>query len=421
MTLHAQPGWEWEVLPPMPEPVSNNAVVEAFSGDSLCVYSFTGISEGLNPADIHLKSWRYNTVTQEWSSLPDVDDFRGKIAAGASVVDNVIYLIGGYHVFNNFSEQTSNKVHRFDPEANEWLEDGSDLPVATDDHVQAVWRDSLIFVVTGWSQNTNVNDVQIYDPSTDEWTAGTPTPNSNSFESFGASGTIIGDTIYYYGGTQISGFSFQATGDFRKGVINPEDPTDILWSLITANDLPNGYRMACTSYGNEIVWIGGSEVSYNFDAIAYNGGFVVEPFEEIRTFDTETGEWSFFENSPFPIMDLRGIARVSEIEWIIAGGIGLGQEVSDQTFLIRRASVSTENPAEFDFLAYQVGGQVVLKAHEPLDGALSLLDLEGREVYTSNVRANIWRIESRHLANGVYIVVYRANDGRRGIRKIVLH
>lgn len=419
--ISAQPGWEWEILPSMPEPVANNAVIEAYSGDSLCVYSFTGISEGLTPADIHLRSWRFNTVSQEWSALPDVDDFRGKIAAGASVIDNVIYVIGGYHVFDNFNEQTSDKLHRFDAETNQWMEDGADLPVPVDDHVQAVWRDSLIFVVTGWSQNTNVNNVQIYNPSSDSWVAGTSTPNNNDFESFGASGTIIGDTLYYYGGTQISGFSFQATGDFRKGVINPEDPTDITWSLENSFPLPDGYRMACSSSGNEILWIGGAEISYNFDAIAYNGGFVVEPFQEIRSFDTESAQWAFFENSPFPIMDLRGIAKVSEVEWIIAGGISQDQEVSDQVYLIRKASVSTDFPNGIEWNAFQSGNDLVVLSDNLLNGELSIVDVTGRIVRTYPAVGKRMRLELGGITSGVYVMAYTSEGEVVATHKIFLH
>ena len=112
----AQDGWQWTELEEMPEPVSNNAVSEGYCGDTLCVYSFTGIGSELNPEAIHLKAWRYNSILDSWQQLPDViDDMGGKIAAGASTVKNKIYIIGGYHVLPNFNEVTSAKVHRFDP------------------------------------------------------------------------------------------------------------------------------------------------------------------------------------------------------------------------------------------------------------------------------------------------------------------
>lgn len=408
---HSQGGWEWDVLPSMPEAVSNNSVIEAFSGDTLCVYSFTGISEGLEPEDIHLKSWRYNSILEEWTQLPDVDDFQGKIAAGASSVNNVIYLIGGYHVFSNFSEQTSEKVHRFDADANAWIEDGADIPVPIDDHVQAVWRDSLIYVITGWSQNTNVNDVQIYNPSDDTWTAGTPTPNSSTFKVFGASGTIIGDTIYYYGGTRISPFNFVATNDFRKGVINPEDPTEIVWSVEPDNNLQEGFRMACTSFGDEVVWIGGSEIAYNFDGMAYSGGAIVPPHQEIRTYNTVSQTWSFFENSPFAIMDLRGIAMAAEDEWIIAGGMTANAQVTDAVYRIRRGPVSTEIQGIPGLKAYCHADQLVVSSLPEGNYSMSLFDLSGRMVWNKFIQGGEHLMSMAELSEGIYLLAISQNEG----------
>ena len=395
----------------MPEPVSNNAVVEANYGDTLCVYSFTGISEGLEPSDIHLKSWRYNTETEVWTALPDVDDFRGKIAAGASTVNNIIYLIGGYHVFDNFSEQTSPKVHRFDTDQNVWLEDGANVPVPIDDHVQAVWRDSLIYVITGWSQNTNVNDVQIYNPTNDTWVEGDAVPGVNSFESFGASGTIIGDTIYYYGGTSIFGFSFQATNDFRRGIINPDDPTDISWGLVDASDLPNGYRMACTNFGSEAIWIGGSDVSYNFDGIAYNGGAVVQPHQEIRTFERTTNTWNIFENSPYAVMDLRGIARESEDSWIIAGGMGMDREVLSSVYRITRATVSTLDTTRDLPQIYVSGDLLHISNLSGKEYSIVAFDLIGREFLPETRLAEETSIDISHWSTGIYVIQYRSDTG----------
>lgn len=404
LQLIGQAGWEWEVLPSMPEPVSNNSVTEAFSGDSLCVYSFTGISEGLQPADIHLKSWRYNTVLGEWTQLPNVDDFQGKIAASASTVGNTIYLIGGYYVDDNFEEQTSDKVHRFDPAANDWLEDGASIPVPVDDHVQAVWRDSLIFVITGWSQTTNVNDVQIYDPASNTWTAGTPTPNTNSYKAFGPSGTIIGDTIYYYGGTKILGFNFIATNELRKGVINPDDPAEIEWSLVEAENVPDGYRMACASFGNEVTWIGGAETAYNFDGLAYSGGAVVEPHQEIRTYNSVSGDWMVYQNSPYAVMDLRGIAQVADDQWIIAGGMTSNAEVSKEVYLIRRATVATAYHKIKGLKLFNYDGNITLEGLPEGNFHLQVYDLTGRLVLEKYIGGYSPKISISVLNTGIYIV-----------------
>lgn len=399
-----QDGWEWELLGNMPEPVANNAFTQAYCGDTLCYYSFTGIGSELSPESIHLKAWRYNTVLQAWENLPDVNDFQGKIAAGASTVDSIIYIIGGYHVFENFSEQTSAKVHRFNAESNSWLEDGADIPVAVDDHVQAVWRDSLIYVITGWSNNTNTASVQIYNPALDEWTAATSVPPTSEYRAFGASGTIIGDTIFYFGGVHIAGFNFLANKRFRKGLINPEDPTEITWEYL--GDAPleeNGYRMACTNFQNEAIWIGGAGIAYNFDALAYSNNQVVNPLGQIRTYDSFSGSWTTAQPSPFSIMDLRGIAREDEDSWVIAGGITNNRQVSDEVWRITRASVGTSENLfpEPSFVYYP--DKIKVSAQARIDRA-ELISLSGIKIKDFDVNSDRFFIPTTALSQGIYLL-----------------
>jgi len=405
----------------MPEPVANNAFIEGYAGDTLCYYSFTGIGSELNPDDIHLKSWRYNTILGQWQELPDVNDFRGKVAAGASRVDSIIYVIGGYHVFNNFNEQTSEKVHRFNTQTNMWLEDGADLPVPTDDHVQATWRDSLIYVISGWSTNTNISDVQIYNPGLNEWVNGTPVPASANFRAFGASGTIIGDTLYYFGGVHIAGFNFLANKRFRKGVINPDNPTEITWEYL--GDAPvddNGYRMACTAFQNEAIWIGGAGVAYNFDALAYSNNQVVQPLSKIRTYNTVSESWATAEFSPFSIMDLRGIAREDEDSWVIAGGITNNREVSDEMWRITRATVNTSDRVNFDSKVFLQGDRIRVSSKETIVQA-RLFTVSGVPISTLSVHSNQFSMQVASISTGMYILELISKTGQIQSHKLMIY
>jgi hypothetical protein len=120
---------------------------------------------------------------------------------------------------------------------------GAVIPIAIEDHVQIVWRDSLIFLITGWSNSGNIPKVQIYNPELDTWQIGTKTPNTHEFKAFGPSVTIVGDTIYYFGGAKSNG-NFSAVNKLRKGIINQNDTTNITWK-IEENGPSNGYRSAC--------------------------------------------------------------------------------------------------------------------------------------------------------------------------------
>ena len=109
----------------MPEAVSNNAVVAAPVDGTMYVYSFSGIDSTKIWSGIHKKAWRYNTQTQIWEAIPELPSGNGRIAAGASLIKDKIYIIGGYEVFPNGSEVSYDQVHIYDPATNSYLPDGT--------------------------------------------------------------------------------------------------------------------------------------------------------------------------------------------------------------------------------------------------------------------------------------------------------
>ena len=420
--IFSQTAFTWTTLPPMPEPVSNNAVASAYSGDTLCIYSFAGIDTTKSPNGIHNKNFKFNTITQLWSELPDLPQGLTRIAAGASTVNNKIYIIGGYHVFENFNEESLNFVHVFDPETNTFLSDAAPIPTRIDDHVQAVWRDSLIFVVTGWSQSTNVANVQIFNPALNEWTIGTSVPNNNFYKAFGASGDFVGDTIYYNGGAVIGG-SFPGTAQLRKGVINPNEPTDIVWSIEEENPGSKGYRMAAISLGDKVFWIGGGGQTYNFDGIAYNGSGIVEPLERIMHYDPITFSWTISEGSPFSVMDMRGVAKVSDSSFIICGGMTSGAEVADATYLIEIdfVTLGINELNKSSLKLWPVPANDVIH----IDGIKSqsnyeIIDATGKLILSGKLNSGKNSIDTSVLMTGTYILKVISKKAEERISFIVM-
>lgn len=331
-------------LPSMPEPVSNNAVTSAMVNGVPHVYSFSGIDSTKIFSGIHKRAFRYNTLTQVWDVIAPLPSGNGRIAAGASTVKNKIYIMGGYEVFANGGEASFDNTHIYNPETNSYEPDGAPIPVPIDDHVQAVWRDSLIYVVTGWSNTGNVPDVQIYNPSDDTWMVGTSVPNNTLYKVFGAAGVITGDTIFYLGGAKMQ-TNFPISNYLRKGVIDPNNPTDITWSTVD-NAIGIGYRPAAWEiYEGEIIWLGGSETTYNYNGIAYNGTGGVEPRTTWYRYN-----YNYFQlfmpntwNAMPEVMDLRGIANVDDDYAIIAGGMIANQTVSDKVFAINPYQLLSNN------------------------------------------------------------------------------
>jgi hypothetical protein len=403
--------------------VANNAVAAALVGDTAFVYSFAGIDSTKVWSGIHLKSWRLNTQTNTWQALPPVPDpAGGKIAAAASTVKGKIYVIGGYHVAQNGSELSSSKVHCFDPAANVWLPDAAPLPRAIDDQVQAVWRDSLIFVITGWSNTQNVADVQVFNPTTNTWASGTPVPNTNNFKAFGASGLIVGDSIYYCGGAS-GGGNFPASSFFRKGYINPDNPVEVTWSG-AAEPLAKGYRMAAALMNGRPVWLGGSDVTYNYNGIAYNGSGGVAALPRVKTYDAESGQLAqWIDAAQFPaVMDLRGAAQWGDAasEAITVGGMGPQQKVTAKTYrwhwaeLVATPPVAPEGPF-VHFSPNPFKDTVRVRAERRV--RLRLLDANGALVANTEGQGE-WDWHLGELPNGVYFAEIWADGLRRSAQQL---
>lgn len=396
----AQFNWTWTELDTMPFRTANNAVCEAIVNGEEFVYSFGGIDTTKEYTGIHQRSFKYAVATDTWSEIAPLPDTLGKIAKGASFVNGKIYILGGYHVFSNGNELSSDRVHIYNPDTDSYEADGAPIPIAIDDHVQAVYKDSLIFVVTGWSNTANRPEVQIYDTYLDQWQEGTSVPNTNFFKAFGASGAIIGDTLYYHGGVSGS-FAFVARTYMRKGYINPTDPTDISWEQMTDAPGDAGYRAACSSAGNTIFWIGGAPTAYNYNGIAYNGSGGVDPSARVLHFSLHDYQYNDEVSEPFGVMDLRGIAKLSNNRWIICGGMDTNQVVSNRTFLLENPSVELNEvsiPKGYE-IAYEAQ-RVVIRT--PKIGIALLYDASGKQVRAWKVKKN-YLLNFEDFESGVYL------------------
>ena len=369
--LSSRTGFYTEELSPMPEPVSNNAAIGTEVDGYIFYYSFGGIDSTKTYSGIHNKCWKYNDYEDVWTALPPMPDSLGRIAAGVSVIDTIAYVIGGYHVFEDGQELSFDDVFRFDLKNDVWLENGTPIPVKIDDHVQVVYKDSLIYVVTGWSgsgfSGTNVANVQIYNPANDTWSVGTPVPNTNQYKAFGASGIIVEDTIYYFGGAKISGFNFLPANELRKGSINLEDPSIIDWSVMTTDH--TAYRSLAWPL-NEftpgapedfIHWIGGSANTYNYDGIAYDGSGGVPARDSSLIYGRFQNAFEAFigcggwPEGIIDRMDLRTFIGYSNREYIIiAGGMEADQQVTGKTTKIFQTFCSSidDTPSNLSLRVY---------------------------------------------------------------------
>lgn len=409
--------WNVTRVADLPMAVSNNAVTGAIVNGKQYVYSFGGIDTLKTYNGIHLKCFRYDVTANTWDTLPDLPDTLGKIAMSAANIDSIIYIFGGYHVFAGGGEISSNKVHRFNVNTNTFTTDGTSIPVAIDDHVQCIWKDSLIFIVTGWSNTTNVPNVQIYDAKNDSWLTGTSVPNNGNYTSFGASGTIINDTLYYFGGASTS-WNFPAQPILRKGYINPTNPTQINWTHSVPNAQIKGYRSACTYTANGPHWLGGSSVTYNYNGIAYNGSGGVSP--ENRNLHYDINQDSLYtiplfgESLP---MDLRGIAEFNDGSKFIVGGMEANQKVSSKTLLLfySPASIHKLNKTEVNVFPNPTTSSFNIKEEKVTQ--VNIYDVKGCLMNSFSLNTNGYDITD--FNTGYYWVEVIFSDGKTVKQKIL--
>ncbi|MFA0964306.1 kelch repeat-containing protein [Roseivirga sp. BDSF3-8] len=96
--------------PPSPLPVATtNGAVTAFESEGMQqVYVFGGLGKEKDYKGITRRSFRYDLEDGRWAELPPLPDTLGKIAAAASQIGDKLYIAGGYHVFADGHERSSN-------------------------------------------------------------------------------------------------------------------------------------------------------------------------------------------------------------------------------------------------------------------------------------------------------------------------
>ena len=416
--------WRSLEMQPMPMKIANNSVCEAIVNGVPYVYSFGGIDSTKIYSGITNRSFKYNTVTDTWDTIPSLPDPMTKIAAAASYVNGIIYIIGGYTVFANGNEVSSVRVHRFDAAADTFLTDGANIPVSIDDQVQAVYKDSLIYVVTGWSNTTNVRNVQVYDTYLDTWAQATQVP-FNEYRVFGSTGVILGDTIYYFGGAGRS-FNFPATNILRKGAIDPSNPLQINWQFSRPNTSVFSYRPASTIAKNQIFWIGGSSVSYNFNGIAYNGSGGVQPSNWSIVYNPNTNAFSTAppDTGSFP-MDLRGIASINDTVKYIVGGMTNNQQVSNKTYRLEYVNLITginEGKQLSELLIYPNPSSSYFNLSFKVEGEkqLFLYDSKGSLVLNERLKTSPFQMDVSDLKSGMYFLKVQSEKGVE-TKKLLVH
>jgi hypothetical protein len=315
--------------PDLPAPIANNAVAAAVVDGRPRLFSFLGLGPARDFGAITTRAYALDPDGAAWERLPDVPGHVGRLAATAQAVGPRVFLFGGYEVAADGKETTSPATDIYLIAERRYLR-GAEAPVPLDDTVSGVWRDRLIYLVSGWSTDRTMTTVQAYDADADRWVAATPIPGTPVF---GHAGGLIDDTLVYCGGAKMLGAAtpkYGISAECYRGDIDPADPTRIAWRAIAGHPGAPRYRAAAgpirTATHTGIMFVGGTTNPYNYNGIGYDGR-PAEPESSSWIYDTVHDTWAAGPVLGVPTMDHRGLVGAAAAWWIV-GGFAAGQTVS---------------------------------------------------------------------------------------------
>jgi N-acetylneuraminic acid mutarotase len=143
----------------------------------------------------------YDPLTDTWETKTSMPTDR--YGFEANTVDGKIYLIGGWYqletTYNNVG--TSAQVDIYDPSTDTWTA-GKSIPKAVAIYASAV-VDNKIYVISGMAEGSAITNLtQIYDPKMDSWSFGAPIPMGVKDAGAGAiAGANVLKAIYVVGGS----------------------------------------------------------------------------------------------------------------------------------------------------------------------------------------------------------------------------
>jgi hypothetical protein len=178
--------------------------------------------------------------------------------------------------------------------------------------------------------------------------------------------------------------------------------------------------MGGSDFEGKAVWFGGSNVTYNFDGIAYNGTGGVAALDRISFYDPATGVIEQLTGYIPAIMDLRGVAKISENEFILAGGMRDEQEVSNRVIKIQIDQLTDVETVEIEavlFFPNPAREEIIYKGEKVI--TVECFDALGRMIWKREMNPGM-KIRTSELEQGIYFLHYKEGVEHEMVQKIVV-
>jgi hypothetical protein len=309
--------------------VSNNAVALAENQNGLQLFSFNGLTKGKGVKDVSNIAMGFDVKTKQSYLINSMPYQKGRLASVAVTVKNRIYLFGGYSVSDKHEEISTPEVFQFNPQTLTF-ELFSSIPLPVDDSVALVYQDRYIYLISGWHNDANVNDVQVLDTETKRWFKASPFPG---YAVFGHAAGIIDNQMVIVDGVKVASVvkgkrQYQMSPESYIGIIDPQDFTLITWRKLPQHPGKAMYRMAATGVqGTQtIIFAAGSANPYNYNGIGYNG-VPSKPSNKVFAWELKSSVWLELPPLQIASMDHRALLHAKN-ELFILGGMVADQQVS---------------------------------------------------------------------------------------------
>lgn len=196
---------KWTAKTPMPTPRSDFALV-ACQNKIYVIGGNNGSDLERNFQSSYSVNEMYDPITDTWSTKASMPTNRSQM--NAETVNGRIYVMGGR---SGGLYSTTNITEIYDPATDSWTQ-GSPMPYPVTDYASAV-IDNKIYVIGGHDEylkphpilpeDMAVSFTQIYDPTTGNWSQGTPIPVYTWQAAAAATtGVISPKRIYVIGGRE---------------------------------------------------------------------------------------------------------------------------------------------------------------------------------------------------------------------------
>ena len=334
-----------EDLPPLPAPVSNNAVTSAKVSGTTLVYSFMGLGPEMKWNSVSNASYAFNLKYQKWTTVRAAPG-SGRLGAAAASAQEQVFLIGGFVPDQSGLQAVIPDLAVYDPVGLRWYR-GPDLPTPVRDAVAGTAKDRYIYVIGGLGKGGPTNTVQIYDVQDQHWIVGTPFPGTPVF---GHAGAVIDDAIVYIDGVKKNAESakpaYVLSDECWIGRLDKHDPRKIQWSKLPPHPGMPGYRIAGggSEHDQKAYFAGGSQAVYDYHGIGLDEK-PAEPLAQVFAYDLRKNAWEMISQKiATPTMDHRGLVATAD-GLIVLGGMTSGPKVVANTTVLSKAP-SKEAPVK---------------------------------------------------------------------------